>query len=405
MKKELMFDYVVLGGGIVGVSTALSLITKHPDKRILLIEKERSFAQHQTGHNSGVIHAGVYYEPGSLKAKFCREGLKETIKFCSLHKIPYQQCGKLLVATNDIELKRMKELYERCKLNDIEVEILNEKTLNEIEPNISGIGALLVKSTGIVNYKLITEKMSEQFESLGGSFLLNTKIINLKEDEDKIQIITSNEIFSSRYLVCCAGLMADRIAKLLKIKINFQIVPFRGEYFKLPEKHNNLVKHLIYPIPDPSLPFLGVHLTKMIDGSITVGPNAVLGFKREGYSQFNFSLKDSFQLLTFKGFHKVLMKNFKSGLYEMKNSIFKKGYLKEVQKYSPLIKLNDLQSYPAGIRAQAVLDDGTLVHDFLFAESRRSIHVCNAPSPAATSAIPIGKYITDKATEAYNKLA
>ena len=405
MKKELMFDYVVLGGGIVGVSTALSLITKHPDKRILLIEKERSFAQHQTGHNSGVIHAGVYYEPGSLKAKFCREGLKETINFCSLHKIPYQQCGKLLVATNDIELKRMKELYERCKSNDIEVEILNKKTLNEIEPNISGIGALLVKSTGIVNYKLITEKMSQQFESLGGRFLLNTKIINLKEDEDKIQIITSNEIFSSRYLVCCAGLMADRIAKLLKIKINFQIVPFRGEYFKLPEKHNNLVKHLIYPIPDPSLPFLGVHLTKMIDGSITVGPNAVLGFKREGYSQFNFSLKDSFQLLTFKGFHKVLMKNFKSGLYEMKNSIFKKGYLKEVQKYSPLIKLNDLQSYPAGIRAQAVLDDGTLVHDFLFAESRRSIHVCNAPSPAATSAIPIGKYITDKATQAYNKLA
>ena len=404
MKTELMFDYVVLGGGIVGVSTALSLITKHPDKRILLVEKERSFAQHQTGHNSGVIHAGVYYEPGSLKAKFCREGLKETIKFCSLHKIPYQQCGKLLVATNDVELKRMKELYERCKSNDIEVEILNEKTLNEIEPNISGIGALLVKSTGIVNYKLITEKMSEQFESLGGMFLLNTKIINLKEDEDKIQIITSNEIFSSRYLVCCAGLMADRIAKLLKIKINFQIVPFRGEYFKLPEKHNNLVKHLIYPIPDPTLPFLGVHLTKMIDGSITVGPNAVLGFKREGYSQFNFSLKDTLQLLSFKGFHKVLMRNFKSGLYEMKNSIFKRGYLKEVQKYSPLVKLNDLQPYPAGIRAQAVLDDGTLVHDFLFAESRRSIHVCNAPSPAATSAIPIGKYITDKATEAYNKL-
>ena len=404
MKTELMFDYVVLGGGIVGVSTALSLITKHPDKRILLVEKEESFAQHQTGHNSGVIHAGVYYEPGSLKAKFCREGLKETIKFCSLHKIPYQQCGKLLVATNDTELKRMKELYERCKSNDIEVEILNEKTLNEIEPNISGIGALLVKSTGIVNYKLITKKMSEQFESLGGMFLLNTKIINLKEDEDKIQIITSNEIFSSRYLVCCAGLMADRIAKLLKIKINFQIVPFRGEYFKLPEKHNNLVKHLIYPIPDPTLPFLGVHLTKMIDGSITVGPNAVLGFKREGYSKFNFSLKDSFQLLSFKGFHKVLMRNFKSGLYEMKNSIFKRGYLKEVQKYSPLVKLNDLQPYPAGIRAQAVLDDGTLVHDFLFAESRRSIHVCNAPSPAATSAIPIGRYITDKATEAYNKL-
>jgi L-2-hydroxyglutarate oxidase len=404
MMDEKIYDYIVVGGGIVGASTALSLITKHPKKQVLLVEKEKSFASHQTGHNSGVIHAGVYYEPGSLKAEFCREGLKETIKFCSLHQIPFHQCGKLLVATNDVELKRMDELYERCKSNDIGAEVLDQNKLNEIEPNVFGIGALLVKSTGIVNYKLITEKMTEQFESLGGEFLLNTKIINLQEDEDRIQVTTPNETFNSRYLVCCAGLMADRIAKLLKIKINFQIVPFRGEYFKLPEKHNNLVKHLIYPIPDPSLPFLGVHLTKMIDGSITVGPNAVLGFKREGYSKFNFSIKDTLQLLSFKGFHKVLTKNFKSGLYEMKNSIFKRGYLKEVQKYSPLIKLNDLQSYPAGIRAQAVLDDGTLVHDFLFAESKRSIHVCNAPSPAATSAIPIGRYITDKATEAYNKL-
>ena len=404
MMDEKIYDYIVVGGGIVGASTALSLITKHPKKQVLLVEKEKSFASHQTGHNSGVIHAGVYYEPGSLKAEFCREGLKETIKFCSLHQIPFHQCGKLIVATNDVELKRMDELYERCKSNDIGAEVLDQNKLNEIEPNVFGIGALLVKSTGIVNYKLITEKMTEQFESLGGEFLLNTKIINLQEDEDRIQVTTPNETFNSRYLVCCAGLMADRIAKLLKIKINFQIVPFRGEYFKLPEKHNNLVKHLIYPIPDPSLPFLGVHLTKMIDGSITVGPNAVLGFKREGYSQFNFSLKDTLQLLSFKGFHKVLMRNFKSGLYEMKNSIFKRGYLKEVQKYSPLVKLSDLQPYPAGIRAQAVLDDGTLVHDFLFAESRRSIHVCNAPSPAATSAIPIGKYITDKATEAYNKL-
>jgi L-2-hydroxyglutarate oxidase len=404
MMDEKIYDYIVVGGGIVGASTALSLITKHPKKQVLLVEKEKSFASHQTGHNSGVIHAGVYYEPGSLKAEFCREGLKETIKFCSLHQIPFHQCGKLIVATNDVELKRMDELYERCKSNDIGVEVLDQNKLNEIEPNVFGIGALLVKSTGIVNYKLITEKMTEQFESLGGEFLLNTKIINLQEDEDRIQVTTPNETFNSRYLVCCAGLMADRIAKLLKIKINFQIVPFRGEYFKLPEKHNNLVKHLIYPIPDPSLPFLGVHLTKMIDGSITVGPNAVLGFKREGYSKFNFSIKDTLQLLSFKGFHKVLTKNFKSGLYEMKNSIFKRGYLKEVQKYSPLIKLNDLQSYPAGIRAQAVLDDGTLVHDFLFAESKRSIHVCNAPSPAATSAIPIGRYITDKATEAYNKL-
>ena len=398
------YDFIIVGGGIVGVSTALSLIKKHPSKKILLLEKEESFATHQTGHNSGVIHAGVYYEPGSLKAEFCREGLKETIKFCTAHKIPFNQCGKLLVATNDLELERMKKLFERCKANQIDVEILDQKKLNETEPNIVGIGAILVKSTGIVDYKLITKKMSEQFESLGGEFLLNTEVINLKEDKERIQVITSSETISSEYLICCAGLMADRVAKLLDIKIDFQIIPFRGEYYKLKDKHNSLVKHLIYPIPEPNLPFLGVHLTKMIDGSITVGPNAVLGFKREGYKRLNFSIRDSIQFLSFKGFHKVIKKNLKSGLYEMKNSIFKRGYLKEVQKYSPQINLKDLQPYPAGIRAQAVLEDGTLVHDFLFAESKRSIHVCNAPSPAATSAIPIGKYITEKAAKAYNNL-
>ena len=404
MNNNQMYDYVVLGGGIVGVSTALSLITKHPDKRILLLEKEKSFAQHQTGHNSGVIHAGVYYQPGTLKAQFCREGLKETIDFCSLHQIPYQQCGKLLVATSDIELNRMNELYERCKSNEIEVEIIDQKQLSEIEPNVQGIGALLVKSTGIVNYQLITKKMSEQYEAMGGNYLLDSEIVNLNEDNNKIEVITKTETFNSKYLVCCAGLMADRIANLLKIKIDFQIVPFRGEYFKLPNTHNDLVKHLIYPIPDPNLPFLGVHLTKMIDGTITVGPNAVVGFKREGYSNINFSPKDTLQMLLFKGFHKVIKNHLKSGLLEMKNSLFKRGYLKQVQKYSPSIKLKDLQPYPAGIRAQAVLKDGTLVHDFLFAESRRSIHVCNAPSPAATSAIPIGRYITDKATKAFNKI-
>ena len=404
MTNKKIYDFIIVGGGIVGVSTALTLIKQNPSKKILLLEKEKSFAHHQTGHNSGVIHAGVYYEPGSLKAEFCREGLKETIAFCNTHGIPYEQCGKLLVATNDIELQRMEKLFERCKANNIEAEILNQEKLHEIEPNVFGIGAILVKSTGIVDYTLITKKMSEQFESLGGEFLLNSKVTNLDENKERIQVITSNETLNSKYLICCAGLMADRVAKLLDIKINFQIIPFRGEYFRLKEKHNSLVKHLIYPIPDPDLPFLGVHLTKMIDGTITVGPNAVLGFKREGYGMFNFSLRDTIQFLSFKGFYQVVKKNLKSGLYEIKNSIFKRGYLKEVQKYSPQIKLNDLVPYPAGIRAQAVLEDGTLVHDFLFVESERSIHVCNAPSPAATSAIPIGKYITEKASKAYKSL-
>jgi len=399
-----MYDFVVIGGGIVGASTALSLVTMYPEKRTILIEKEKSFASHQTGHNSGVIHAGVYYEPGSLKAKFCREGLEETINFCDLHNIPYENCGKLLVATSEVELARMDVLFERCKQNNIEVELIDQEQLRKIEPNINGIGAILVKSTSIVNYQSVTKKMIEQYEALGGEYLLDTEVVNLTENSDAIEIITNNETLKSRYLISCAGLMADRIAKMLNLEINFRIVPFRGEYYKLSEKHNTLVKHLIYPIPDPELPFLGIHLTKMIDGSVTVGPNAVLGFKREGYGKINFSPRDILEMLSFKGFYKVIRSHFKSGIAEMLNSKYKRGYLKQVNKYSPSIKLKDLQPYPAGIRAQAVLDDGTLVHDFLFVESERSIHVCNAPSPAATSAMPIGKYISEKARSTFNKL-
>jgi len=399
-----MYDYIVIGGGIVGVSTALSLITKHSDKRILLLEKENSFGDHQTGHNSGVIHAGVYYQPGSLKAKFCKEGLKETINFCSTHQIPYKQCGKLLVATSNEELSGMHKLHQRCKENEIEAEILDQQQLLETEPDIQGVGAILVKSSGIVNYRMITEKMAEQYEAMGGEYLLNTEIINLKEDSNEIKVISKNETFISKYLVCCAGLMADRMANLLDIKTSFQIIPFRGEYFKLPEKHNTLVKHLIYPIPNPKLPFLGIHLTRMIDGSITVGPNAVIGFKREGYGIVNFSLKDTIEMFTFKGFGGVLKNHFRSGMKEMLNSYYKRGYLKQVQKYASSITLKDLQPYPAGVRAMAVSKDGSLIDDFLFEETRRSIHVCNAPSPAATSAIPISRYVTKKATTAFNQL-
>ena len=399
-----MYDYIVIGGGIVGVSTALSLITKHSDKRILLLEKENSFGDHQTGHNSGVMHAGVYYQPGSLKAKFCKEGLKETINFCTTHQIPYNQCGKLIVATSDEELSGMHELYQRCKENEIEAEILDQQQLLETEPDIQGVGAILVKSSGIVNYRIITEKMAEQYEAKGGEYLLDSEIIDLKEKPNEIQVITKNETFVSKYLVCCAGLMADRMANLLDIKTNFRIIPFRGEYFKLPEKHNTLVKHLIYPIPNPKLPFLGIHLTRMIDGSITVGPNAVIGFKREGYGIVNFSLKDTIEMFTFKGFGGVLKNHFRFGMKEMLNSYYKRGYLKQVQKYASSITLKDLQPYPAGVRAMAVSKDGSLIDDFLFEETRRSIHVCNAPSPAATSAIPISRYVTKKATTAFNQL-
>ncbi|MBY8119896.1 L-2-hydroxyglutarate oxidase [Vibrio fluvialis] len=394
------FDYVIVGGGIVGVSTAWQLKQQYPDKSILLVEKEAGFSRHQTGHNSGVIHAGVYYAPGSLKADFCKRGVERTLSFCAKHDIPVENCGKLLVATNEVEFERMQALFERCLQNELDVELLDAAQLKLAEPNITGLGAIYVKATSIVNYRLVTEKMAEEFKALGGEVCLSTEVVGLNETEQEISVQCrykgSPITFHSQFLVSCSGLMADRMTKMLGLETDFQIIPYRGEYYRLAPKHNQVVKHLIYPIPDPELPFLGVHLTRMIDGSVTVGPNAVQGFKREGYGKVNISVRDVWEMLSFTGFWKVTAKNLKTGLVEMKNSLWKPGYLQLVRKYCPSIELADLQPYPAGIRAQAVLSDGTLVHDFLFAESPRSLHVCNAPSPAATSAMPIGEYICQK---------
>ncbi|MGI9275763.1 MAG: L-2-hydroxyglutarate oxidase [Endozoicomonas sp.] len=399
----MMYDFIILGGGIVGVSTAWQLQQRFPDRKILLVEKESELAQHQTGHNSGVIHAGVYYAPGSLKAKFCKAGVSATIEFCQKHDIPFEQCGKLLVATNSIEYQRMEALYQRCQENGIDVEWLDQPQLKEREPNITGVGAIFVKTTGIVDYRLVTRKMGECFVKGGGEIRLDTEVIALQESDEAVSITTQNagnsNVVTGRFVITCTGLMADRTTKMLGIKTDFQIVPFRGEYYRLASQHNNIVNHLIYPIPDPELPFLGVHLTRMIDGSVTVGPNAVQGWKREGYGRINLSLKDTWEMFTFAGFWKVLKNNFRTGLTETFNSWWKPGYLKLVQKYCPQLQLSDLEPYPAGIRAQAVMKDGSLVHDFLFAESPRSLHVCNAPSPAATSAMPIGGYICDQVAE------
>ncbi|MEZ9180436.1 L-2-hydroxyglutarate oxidase [Vibrio cyclitrophicus] len=394
------YDYIIVGGGIVGVSTAWQLQQAHPDQSILLVEKERGFAQHQTGHNSGVIHAGVYYAPGSLKADFCRRGVERTIAFCSQHDIPVENCGKLLVATNEQEVERMNALYQRCHDNDIDVDLLDQAQLKLAEPNITGLGAIYVKTTSIVDYKKVTEVMAQEFVEAGGKLSLGTEVIMADEQEDEVQLTCKVDgqtlQLNSRFLITCSGLMADRMTSMLGIETDFQIVPYRGEYYQLDAKHNQVVNHLIYPIPDPELPFLGVHLTRMIDGSVTVGPNAVQGWKREGYGKLNFSFKDTWQMLSFSGFWKVTANNLKTGLIELKNSWWKPGYLKLVNKYCPSITVSDFKPYPAGIRAQAVLKDGTLVHDFLFAESPRSLHVCNAPSPAATSAMPIGEYICGK---------
>lgn len=392
-------DYLVIGGGIVGLSTAMQLAKAYPDATVRVLEKEDRLAAHQTGHNSGVIHAGVYYAPGSLKAKFCRAGVDATIAFCTRHQIPFEQCGKLLVATTPIELERMDALEERCRANGLDPERLSAEQLKEREPNITGLGALFVRVTGIVDYPAMALAMAKDLQNAGGDVVLNSTVTGIAEGPDTVSVATSTGLYEARRLVVCGGLQADRLAKMAGVDVDFQIVPFRGEYYRLNARHNAIIKHLIYPIPDPDLPFLGVHLTRMIDGSVTVGPNAVLGFAREGYPRGSFDAGDVLSMLGFSGFWKVMGKNLRSGITEFRNSLSKQRYLKLCQKYAPGLTLDDLEPYPAGIRAQAVMQDGTLVHDFLIKQTPRTLHVCNAPSPAATSSLPIGEHLVSLLAE------
>ena len=391
----MIYDFIIIGAGIIGMSTALQLQRSFPGSSVLVLEKESGPACHQTGRNSGVIHAGVYYAPGSLKAQFCREGNIATKAFCAEQGIKFDVCGKLLVATNDLELERMAGLVTRCADNLIPIEVLTEQQLKAAEPNISGVGAVLVPSTGIVSYAAITRRMAELVGQKGGEVRFNSAVVKIAEQEDGVTVQTGSERFEGRFLVACAGLMADRVVALMGIRPEFKIIPFRGDYYQLSAQHNSIVRHLIYPIPDPELPFLGVHLTRMIDGTVTVGPNAVLAFKREGYGKFDFSLGDSLEMLTYPGLLRVLCRHFRASLVELKNSLYKGGYLQLVRRYCPSLTVEDLLDYPAGIRAQAITPDGQLVHDFLFASTRRALAVCNAPSPAATSAIPIGRHIVE----------
>lgn len=399
--NQLKCDLVVVGNGIVGAATALRIKQDFPNLSVLMIDKEHSCATHQTGHNSGVVHAGVYYQPGSLKADFCKRGAVFTKSFCLEHDLPYEQCGKLLVATNELELTRMDALAERCHENGITIAPLSEQELKAREPKVRGLGALYVPGTAITDFPKITETMVARFCDLGGATLFGAEITQINEGGQSVRINAGEHVVETSSLVVCAGLMADRLARMMGVKCDFQIVPFRGEYYRLAADLNDVVKHLIYPIPDPDLPFLGVHLTPMIDGTVTVGPNAVLGWKREGYGRVNFSIRDVVEMVSFSGFWKVLQNNFATGVKEMADSLFISGYLKRVRKYCPVLRAADLKPYPAGIRAQAVLSDGSLVHDFLFKETERSLHVCNAPSPAATSAMPIGEYLANKAGEKF----
>lgn len=390
------YDFCVIGGGIVGLATAMALQDRRPGASVIVLEKEGDLARHQTGHNSGVIHAGIYYQPNSLKARLCREGAEATKRFCTEHGIHFDVCGKLLVATNEAELSRMAGLEQRARENGIEFERLDQSELWGLEPEIAGLGALLVPATGVVDYAAVCRAMAALVEGRGGEIRLNAKVEAIAEGETGVTIAAGAIRIRADRLIACAGLQSDRIARLAGLDINHRIVPFRGEYYVLPPSKAKAIRHLIYPIPDPDLPFLGIHLTRTFDGGLTVGPNAVLGFAREGYRKGSVRLADIASIAGFGGFWRMASRNWRSGLAEFANSIFKTRYLAECRKYCPSLAPSDLVSPQAGIRAQAVMRDGTLVHDFLFEQTGRMLHVCNAPSPAATSAIPIGRMIVDR---------
>lgn len=398
-----MTDLTIIGGGIVGIATALEVQRSFPDLTIRVLEREPALAMHQTGRNSGVIHAGIYYAPGSLKARFCREGLAETVRFCQEHGLPYDQCGKLIVATDAVEMERLAILTDRARRNGLDVRPVEAAELRELEPNIVGLGALLSPATGIVDYTAVTIKMAELFTESGGEILTGADVARIEEGTNTVTLhLADGEILSSARLIVCAGAQADRLAAMCGVGGDFAIVPFKGEYFRLAPRHDDVVRHLIYPVPDPTMPFLGIHLTRMIGGFVTVGPNAVLSLARDRYGKLSANRRDIADMARFPGFWRALGANLPAGLTEAANSTFRRRYLRMCQRYCPSLELSDLKSHPPGIRAQAVMRDGTLVHDFLIRETPRTIHICNAPSPAATSAIPIAKHIRDAAAKAFH---
>jgi L-2-hydroxyglutarate oxidase len=394
-------DHCVIGGGIVGLATAMALLERRPGAGLVLLEKEPRLARHQTGHNSGVIHSGIYYQPGSVKAELCRRGAEATKAFCADHGIPVAALGKLLVATDARDAARMAGLEERARQNRIDAVRLTGSELRALEPHVAGVGALLVEATASVDYTRVCAAMEEVVRAAGGRIELGVEVSGITESPTAVSVVgtgsgSAERRWTARRLVVCAGLQSDRLARMAGLVPDARIVPFRGEYYRLPDSRRDLVHHLVYPIPDPDLPFLGVHITPMVDGRVTVGPNAVLGLSREGYRKLSVSPRDVWDYLSFRGFWRLAAHNVRTGAVEVRNSLVKRGYLGAVRRYCPEIGLADLLPEEAGIRAQAVLPDGTLVHDFLFTESDRMLHVINAPSPAATAAIPIGQMIADR---------
>jgi len=388
-----VFDFAVIGGGIVGLSTALQLLKRFPDARVVLIEKEESPAKHQTGRNSGVIHSGIYYKPGSFKARFAKAGAVSMARFCEQYGIEFDICGKVIIATRSSELPLLDNLFRRGQQNGVPVERISPEQVREIEPHVSCLAGLRVASTGITSYRKVCLEYLRQISDAGATVVFGSLVSSVIE-KGQVQVLeTSSGDFQAKFVINCAGLYCDRLAQASGVDPKMQIVPFRGEYFELVPERRHLVKTLIYPVPNPEFPFLGVHFTRMIDGSIHAGPNAVLAFAREGYFKTDFSWRDFKETLTYRGFRILVRKHMGDGLKEMYRSFSKAAFTRSLQQLIPEVRSEDLIECASGIRAQAVTRDGSLVDDFLLIPARNTLHVCNAPSPAATASIEIGKEI------------
>ncbi|MGL5943539.1 MAG: L-2-hydroxyglutarate oxidase [Waterburya sp.] len=388
-----MYKYTIIGGGIVGLSTAMALSQRFPSAKIALLEKEAVWAAHQTGHNSGVIHSGIYYKPSSFKAKLCREGNKSMVAFCQTHNINYKVCGKVIVATEPYELPLLENLYERGVANGIEITKITKEQVKEIEPHVSCLAGIRIKSTGIVDYKQVCDKYAEIAQKQGVDLYNNTCVQKIQTTPKGHVLITNNGKYQTEFIINCAGLYSDRLTKLANEQPPAKIIPFRGEYYELTPEKRYLVNGAIYPVPNPNFPFLGVHFTPGIDGSVHAGPNAVLGLKREGYRKWDFDLGDFLDTMTYPGFWKLSAKYANEGLQEMIRSWSKTVFVRSLQRLIPEVQAQDVIPTPAGVRAQALKNDGQMVDDFLIVNGERAMHVCNAPSPAATASIEIGKQI------------
>lgn len=390
-------DFLVIGGGAVGLATAYQIVKKYPDQRLVVLEKEPKLAKHQTGRNSGVIHSGIYYKPGSFKAVNCRKGKKALEQFCNENRIPFQRVGKLIVATDPKEEEKLQDIFQRGKANEIDCKLLTKKEMLEIEPNVSGTSAIHIPETGIVDYKEVCQCLSDKIRESKGEIYCGEKVIRIESKQNGILVRTSNTQYKCKVLINCGGLYADKIARLAGYKSPVQIIPFRGEYYTLSPEAIPLVKGLIYPVPDPRFPFLGVHFTKMIDGGVECGPNAVLAFGRECYTKFQVNLYELWETVSFLGFWRLCFKYWRTGLQEMIRSCSRHLYANSLRKMVPGILDGHLVNNRAsGIRAQAVRGDGSLVDDFLIEKQGNIVHVLNAPSPAATACLTIGEEIVSR---------